>query len=163
MNFNELVKMIFRSLKMSARYIFGSHVRYRVSIEQYPDIVSGKTDHDLFPKTKGFLTNDLSRCTGCGECITACPVSALKMDKEILSDGTTKVNQFDIHLGRCYLCSACVDICPVSSIDYTKAFELAVEKPNDLILSLTGAERNAKAGKFSTKDSVRIRTYEVRR
>lgn len=154
---------LFSALLLAARYIFGSHVNYRVSIEQYPDVVSGKTSLDLFPKTRGFLHNDLSKCTGCGDCLGACLVGALEMNVERMPDGSQHVNEFRINLAKCYSCSACVNLCPVNSIYYTKDFELAVENEKDLVKQITPENNNGQKARSLTKDSVKIRTYEIRR
>ena len=154
---------LFKSMILVAKYIFGSHVKYRVSIEQYPDVVSGKTALDLFPKTKGFLHNDLNKCTGCGDCIGACPVAALEMSADQLQDGSHKVNQFNINLSKCYSCSACVNICPVDSIYYTKEFELAAGSQSMLVKQITPEDGLRRTSRNLSKDTVKIRTYEVRR
>ncbi len=157
------IKFIFRALRLAANYIFGSHVKYRVAIEQYPDTVSGKTTLDLFPKTKGFLTNDLQKCTGCGDCIAICPVGALDLTADQLQDGSKRVKKFTIDLGRCYSCSACLDSCPVNSLSYTKSFEMAVSTNTDLIKVIDLEKNNPNRGKHLNNDSIKIRTYEVRR
>ncbi|MGL6227539.1 MAG: indolepyruvate ferredoxin oxidoreductase subunit alpha [Thermoguttaceae bacterium] len=45
-------------------------------------------------------------CTGCGGCISACPLDAISIvdDKAVIDPDT------------CGDCGACVDVCPVSSI-----------------------------------------------
>lgn len=48
---------------------------------------------------------DSGRCTGCGECVRACPFGALKMQ-----DGVPVV------LDSCRACGACEKICPASAV-----------------------------------------------
>ncbi len=45
------------------------------------------------------------KCTGCGACVDACPVNAIKIenDKAVISDD-------------CIDCGACVNQCPVEAI-----------------------------------------------
>lgn len=49
---------------------------------------------------------DQEKCTGCGECIEACPLSAIEMDGD-----AAKVDE-----DTCSDCGACVDVCPVEAI-----------------------------------------------
>jgi NAD-dependent dihydropyrimidine dehydrogenase PreA subunit len=45
-------------------------------------------------------------CTGCGACVTTCPVEALKME-----EGKVVVDE-----SACIDCGACVSECPVQAI-----------------------------------------------
>jgi len=49
---------------------------------------------------------DSDKCTGCGECIEACPLDAIEMQ------GDTAAVDPD----TCGDCGACVDVCPVEAI-----------------------------------------------
>jgi len=49
---------------------------------------------------------DKEKCTGCGECIEACPLEAIE-----LQDGIAVVDD-----ETCSDCGACVDVCPVEAI-----------------------------------------------
>ena len=44
---------------------------------------------------------DLNKCTGCGECVSACPLDAIviKDEKAVVDDS-------------CAECGACIDACP---------------------------------------------------
>ena len=49
---------------------------------------------------------DKEKCSGCGECIEACPLDAIAMqDSVAVVDETT-----------CGDCGACIDVCPTESI-----------------------------------------------
>lgn len=50
---------------------------------------------------------DESKCTGCGACVEACPVDALKIE-----NGKAKVDA-----DTCIDCGTCVDECPVEAIE----------------------------------------------
>ena len=49
---------------------------------------------------------DVETCSGCGECVDACPLDAITMenDKAVVDDDT------------CGDCGACVDGCPTEAI-----------------------------------------------
>lgn len=48
-----------------------------------------------------------SKCTGCGECISSCPVDAIAIDGDKLAV---------IDPSTCADCGACVDVCPAQAI-----------------------------------------------
>ena len=50
---------------------------------------------------------DALKCTGCGECITACPTNAL---------GRVSEKAALLRPDACTYCAACEDICPVDAI-----------------------------------------------
>ena len=52
------------------------------------------------------VTIDGGKCTGCGACVDACPVDAIK-----LVDGKAVVDE-----DTCIDCGTCVDECPVEAI-----------------------------------------------
>ena len=49
---------------------------------------------------------NLKKCTGCGNCVEICPVSAIKIEKEkaVISD-------------ECVECGACVNECPSEALE----------------------------------------------
>ena len=49
---------------------------------------------------------DLDKCTGCGECVSACPLDAIVVanDKAIVDDS-------------CAECGECIDACPAQAIE----------------------------------------------
>ena len=44
---------------------------------------------------------ELDKCTGCGECVSACPLDAI-----VITDGKAVIDD------SCAECGACVDVCP---------------------------------------------------
>lgn len=53
---------------------------------------------------------DQTKCTACGECVSACPVDAITQ----LADKDEKAF---IDPETCVDCGACVDTCPVAAIE----------------------------------------------
>ena len=45
-------------------------------------------------------------CTGCGECVSSCPLDAIELKGEFA----------EIDPAACGDCGSCVDVCPVSAI-----------------------------------------------
>ena len=56
------------------------------------------------------LVSDAAKCTRCGKCTKACPMSL---------DVTTMVQQGAMENSECILCASCVDGCPKGVIHYT--------------------------------------------
>ncbi len=152
----DLLRSVVGGLRAQSHYLRRLRPEFKSVAEKYPDTISGKSSGDLFVNYKGYLRNDLSKCSGCGACIPLCPVRALSMDTESRSDGSFAVKNFKIHLGRCFSCSACVEACPESSLSYSRDFELVSEKSDDLVMTTYAGEKKG-------PEHGRIRTYEVRR
>lgn len=109
-------------------------LRKRVT-EQYPDPVSSRTEDDLPPKTRGFLVNDIDKCTGCGECGKICPVQCIHIETTSGSDlSRAQVAVFDIDFGKCISCGLCVEVCHPASLSHSKKFEGAVYRLPDLVM-----------------------------
>lgn len=157
MNLFPFIKSLKSSLLLNAGYLLRKKTRFKSVVEKYPDVISGKAPLDMFVNYKGYLRNDLSKCTGCGICVPICPVKALDLETEHKADASIEVKKFTINLGRCFSCAVCIEACPEESLNYSKDFELVSERPEDLMMVLFG--HNAK----KEHDITRIRTYEVRR
>jgi len=56
------------------------------------------------------ITIDLEKCTGSGECVTACPVEIFEV-----VDGKAVCK----HIGECIECCACVNACPNDAIEHS--------------------------------------------
>ena len=68
---------------------------------------------------------DASKCVaGCRACADACPTQAI--------DAT---NGLALDLGKCVFCTACVDACPEQAIAYSREYQLAVNRREDLVMS----------------------------
>ncbi|RZA04754.1 MAG: 4Fe-4S dicluster domain-containing protein [Proteobacteria bacterium] len=152
-----VLKALKGGLGLNLRYLQRSQHRYKSGVEKYPDTISGRAPLDMFTNFRGYVRNDLSKCTGCGACVPTCPVKALDFKAETKPDGTVNVQEYRIDLGKCFSCNACIEVCPEQSLYYSKDFELAATSPKDLIyVQVNNTNRK-------DKDITRIRTYEVRR
>jgi formate hydrogenlyase subunit 6/NADH:ubiquinone oxidoreductase subunit I len=142
---------------VNVRYLIRRQLRFKSVVEKYPDVISGKAPLDMFANFKGYVRNDLNKCTGCSACVPICPVRALDFKAESRVDGSINVQEFRINLGKCFSCGACIEVCPEASLFYSKDFELVSSRPEDLIMALYSQSSKLE------KDITRIRTYEVRR
>lgn len=154
----KLIKAMYQSVLLNARYILRGSARFKSVVEKYPDTISAKGSGDMFANFRGYVRNDLAKCNGCGVCVPACPVKALEFESASKADGSIEVKEFRINLGKCYSCSACIDVCPETSLFYSRDFELISNKPQNLVMILRGQPVRG-----VDRDITRIRTYEVRR
>jgi len=58
---------------------------------------------------------DLDKCTGCGTCVSTCPVGVYELKKEGDKEKSDPVNQ-----DQCIVCRACEVSCPESAITVTE-------------------------------------------
>ena len=124
------IRGLFGAVKLSIPYIRGTSANHQACTEEYPDKISARVAGHLASRSRGFLANDLEKCTGCGDCLDVCTSRALAMDADIQVDGSVRVHKFRIDLGKCYSCAACVEICPVNSLKHTKNFDARAFSPS---------------------------------
>jgi formate hydrogenlyase subunit 6/NADH:ubiquinone oxidoreductase subunit I len=137
------ISTLWRSSQTIFPYMLGKGELRKKVTEQYPDPVSSRTEDDLPARTRGILSNDIEKCTGCGDCRRICPVHCIRIETLPGKDlGRPLITVFDIDLGRCISCGLCVEVCHPGSLVHTKRFEGAVTESQDLVLSF-GKGRDA--------------------
>ncbi|MCJ7770421.1 ferredoxin family protein [Candidatus Bathyarchaeota archaeon] len=57
------------------------------------------------------ITVDQEQCTGCGACVTICPVSVYELRKSGESEKSYPANA-----DQCIVCRACEAVCPANAI-----------------------------------------------
>lgn len=128
----------FRSVWISSLAVLGylvsaGEMKKEVT-EQYPDPISSRTADDLPPRTRGLVFNDIDRCTGCGECVSACPTRCIRLENEPGVDpGKTWVAVFDVDFSKCVFCGLCVEACGPQSLVQTKQYEGAVYDLKEMV------------------------------
>jgi glutamate synthase (NADPH/NADH) small chain len=76
------------------------------------------------PRYRGFHTNDVEKCIGCGTCETVCQNEAI----DLVVSATHKTRHGDsglrpmVDYGRCCWCALCVDICPTGSLGMSNEY-----------------------------------------
>ncbi len=89
---------------------------------------------EISPRYRGFHTNDLKTCIGCGNCSDICPTSAIRMvyDPNLPDNEPGRKPQRPwIDYGRCCFCGLCVDVCPSGSLAMSKDFVWISYDAND--------------------------------
>jgi len=71
------------------------------------------------------ITIDRTLCTGCGNCLDACPSGAISLD------GDDRIAGID--LGLCDECLACLDMCPNDAIRLSELSELVPATPREVV------------------------------
>ena len=134
--FVHLSEGLLLSLKTTFPYFWGISSNYRHITEEYPDKVSSRMAEDLPLRFRGFLYNDIQKCSGCKYCAEVCPVDCIKISTEAGPDQNENwVSVFDINHGKCMYCGLCVDVCPTKSLVHTRTYEGASSSIDKLITS----------------------------
>jgi formate hydrogenlyase subunit 6/NADH:ubiquinone oxidoreductase subunit I len=103
--------------------------------EQYPDRMSSRLEHELPARFRGTLENDTSICTGCGDCVAACPQKCIELKTDSNPDPSKLwVTQFRVDFSQCVYCSICVDVCEPESLKHSRKFEFFAGDRSQLIV-----------------------------
>ena len=132
-----------RSLSTTLPYlVHGKAAQFQKEVtEQYPDPISSRSKDDLPAKAKGSLVNDISKCSGCGECEKICPTQCIKVESVSLKDlGREWVARFDIDLASCIFCGLCTEVCEPQSLTMSKDFENAKLGRDELVIQFGRGE-----------------------
>jgi len=74
----------------------------------------------------------LDRCDLTAACEAACPTGAIQIAK-----GESGGGSWQIDYGGCIFCGACIQACPEAAIVASDAFELAIRRREDAIVTHT--------------------------
>ncbi len=96
------------------------------------------------PRYRGFHTNDVNLCIGCGTCETVCQNEAIDLVESV----TRKPRHGDsglrpmVDYGRCCWCALCVDICPTGSLGMSNEY-IWVDTDPDVFRYVPGEDHKA--------------------
>ena len=112
---------IFRILKHVFRQAFRRPFTYFYPFEDrpYPETTRGRHIHIR------------ENCTACSQCVRACPVSAIRIDKEDQKFEKDAALYFDYT--RCIFCGDCVAACRFEALFHTKIVDISEGEKEDLI------------------------------
>lgn len=120
---------IFEGLTITA-----SHMFRRPITVQYPDRIPSPVKETLSPRYRGFLKADMGICTGCMLCQNACPIQCIEVGVAKQGEPPQRmICKFNIDIGKCMFCGLCVEVCPTGAVHFTREFEKAVEKLDELV------------------------------
>src|SRR3989304_1707672 len=115
-----------KGMRITARY--GVDPRETITL-QYPE-----ERWEPSERFRGFLHNDIKRCTSCTMCVKVCPVDCISLESVRGADKKLVLVSYDINIGRCMYCGLCVEVCPPKSLTHTSGYEKATVDRGELIL-----------------------------
>jgi NADH-quinone oxidoreductase subunit I len=126
---NDIVEAVVttaKGMRITARY--GVDPKEEVTL-QYPE-----ERWEIPEGYRGFLHNDILKCTACTMCVKVCPVDCISLESVRGADKRMVLASYDINIGRCMFCGLCVEVCPPKSLKHTSAYEMASLDRGELIL-----------------------------
>lgn len=126
---NDIVEAVVttaKGMRITARYGVD---RAETITQQYPE-----ERRESSERFRGFLYNDVARCTACSLCVRACPIDAIAMEAVRGADKKLVLVSYDVNIGRCMYCGLCVEGCPTKSLRHSDGHERASLDRGELIL-----------------------------
>jgi NADH-quinone oxidoreductase subunit I/NAD(P)H-quinone oxidoreductase subunit I len=134
-NIGNAIKTTFKGMRITLKY----WVKEPSITVEYPDRIGGRSLEDLVAdRFRGYLQVDISGCTGCFQCMKACPIDCILIEINKRDDGRY-IERFDIDQAKCMYCGLCVEVCPTAAILFSKRFEGACYDMNELCVSHVSA------------------------
>jgi len=122
----EAVATTAKGMRITAGY--GVDPRETIT-QEYPEVRREPSE-----RFRGFLHNDIARCTSCTMCVRVCPIDCISLESIRGADKKLKLVSYDINIGRCMYCGLCVEVCPPKSLTHTEGYEKASAERGELIL-----------------------------
>jgi NADH-quinone oxidoreductase chain I len=126
---NDIVEAVVttaKGMRITARY--GVDPKEEVTL-QYPE-----ERWEIPEGYRGFLHNDVKKCTACTMCVKVCPIDCISLESVRGADKKMVLASYDINIGRCMYCGLCVEVCPPKSLKHTSGYEMASVDRGELIL-----------------------------
>jgi formate hydrogenlyase subunit 6/NADH:ubiquinone oxidoreductase subunit I len=122
----EAVATTAKGMRITARY--GVDPRETITL-QYPE-----ERWEPSERYRGFLHNDIKKCTSCSMCVKVCPVDCIALEAVRGADKKLVLVSYEINIGRCMYCGLCVEVCPTKCLTHTSGYEKATVSRGELIL-----------------------------
>src|SRR3990172_7655704 len=126
---NDIVEAVVttaKGMRITARY--GVDPQEEVTL-QYPE-----ERWEIPQGYRGFLHNDILKCTACTMCVKMFPVDCISLPSGRGGGKKMVLASYDINIGRCMYCGLCVEVCPPKSLKHTAGYEMASTSRGELIL-----------------------------
>ena len=123
------VKSLLTGMTVTGKYFFSPG---QIVTQKYPE---NRKTLKMYDRYKGEVVmphneQNQHRCTGCGNCETACPNGSIEIiqDKIDMPDGKKKriIDKHIYHLSMCTFCGLCIKSCPSDAIVWGQEYEHAV-------------------------------------
>ena len=118
---------------MSIKDVISPFYAWKRAAEKPYTVMKPLEEREGAQNYRGWHTNDVEKCIGCGSCEEICENEAIDMVK-IASIAATKGDSGLrplVDYGRCCWCALCVDICPTSSLGMSNEYTWVTENPED--------------------------------
>ncbi len=122
----EAAATVAKGMRITARY--GVDPRETIT-QEYPE-----ERWEPSERFRGFLHNDIKKCTSCTMCVRVCPIDCISLESVRGADKKLVLVSYDINIGRCMYCGLCVEVCPPKSLTHTSGYEKASVERGELIL-----------------------------
>jgi len=118
---------------MSLKDVISPFNAWKRAFEKPDTIVKPLKEREGAPLYRGFHTNDIEKCIGCGSCEEICQNASIDLVEVAGREpkpGDSGLRPL-IDYGRCCWCALCVDICPTGSLGMSNDYVWISENADD--------------------------------
>lgn len=150
-------------------YVTFKHLFTKSVTVQYPHVKLPIPDG-----ARNQLFNDITDCSGCSQCVRACPVDCIKIETIKIFEGedlgsTSDGKEMRLHtvvwdldMAKCCYCGLCVYPCPTECLVMTDKYEYSTYNREDLLFHFTGHSPE-EVDDLRKRDGVRRKEKEAKK